>query len=68
MNFSLHKDRVETALEYAMQRKEALAQVIAAVKERASIEKESAKRLARLSESPFPSFNTPGMSSLVSGD
>jgi hypothetical protein len=67
MNFSDHRSRLEAGINYSSQRKEAISQLIAILKERIAIEKDTSKRIGKLADADFPAFNTPGLVNLLSG-
>ena len=65
MNFGEHKGKVEDAFAYSTQRREGLAQLSAALRERVSIELEITKRFEKLAGTNFSAFNTPSLEELA---
>jgi len=61
MNFAEHRSLIEAAFEYSDKRRQGLTQLLAAFKERASVETDAAKRLERLASMSFSAFNTPSL-------
>lgn len=66
MNFAEHRSLIEAAFEYSDKRRQGLGQLLAAFKERASLETDAAKRLERLATMSFSAFNTPSLVAFLS--
>ena len=65
MNFAEHRIQVEAVLDYSDKRRQGLAQLQAAFKERVSMEFDSAKRFERLAAISFSAFSTPSLGTLL---
>ena len=67
MNFGEQKGKIEEIFTHSAQRREGLMQLCSALKERVSIEIDTARRYEKLGSFTFPSMNSPGLDSLASG-